>query len=206
VGQVVKYRDMHFWLHSCGDNSLLTAVCDLDRAKCDQVAAKYGVKAYYDLDDVIADEDIPVICLITGPVNRADLIRRTIRAGKDVMTTKPFELDAESSNSIARQAGMIISTPLSDAWSTGRPCRCPRSRKFVLLDGSFAQKTRVSHSWTAWQFAVPEEFVVYIHYSFPVPGRYETDLLVSKFDRCNTLKTVAYSDATLNEVDRYVLV
>jgi hypothetical protein len=45
---------------------------------------------------LIADPNIPVIGLYTGPVGRAALIHRIIEAGKDVMTTKPFELDSEA--------------------------------------------------------------------------------------------------------------
>jgi len=39
----------------------LAAVCRRDKTKCDEAAAKYGVKAYYAIDDLLADDDIPVI-------------------------------------------------------------------------------------------------------------------------------------------------
>ena len=51
------------------------------------IAERLGVKAYTDLDELVADPDIPAIGLFTGPVGRADLVRRIIRAGKDVMMT-----------------------------------------------------------------------------------------------------------------------
>jgi predicted dehydrogenase len=82
----------------------LAAVCDLDRARADEVAGKQGVSALYDLDALIARKDIPVIGLFTGPNGRADLIRKIIRAGKDVMTTKPFERDPEAALRILREA------------------------------------------------------------------------------------------------------
>lgn len=74
----------------------LAAVCALDRNQCEMASVKYGVKPYHDLDELIADPEIPVIGLYTGPVGRAQLIRRIIEAGKDVMTTKPFELDPDA--------------------------------------------------------------------------------------------------------------
>jgi predicted dehydrogenase len=89
----------------------LAAVCRRDKAKCDEVADKHGVKAYYDIDDLLADEDVPVIILMTGPNGRAAQLRRMIRAGKDVMTTKPFEQDSAAAASVlaeARELGRII--------------------------------------------------------------------------------------------------
>ncbi len=72
----------------------LAAVCDLDRAKAEGVAAACGCRAYGSLDELLADASIPTIGLFTGPVGRAGLIERILDAGRDVMTTKPFELDA----------------------------------------------------------------------------------------------------------------
>ena len=61
----------------------LAAVCDIDTEKCRELADKYRVRAYFTLDSLIADPEIPVIGLFTGPTGRAELIRKIIRAGKD---------------------------------------------------------------------------------------------------------------------------
>ncbi|MEM6885399.1 MAG: Gfo/Idh/MocA family oxidoreductase [Verrucomicrobiota bacterium] len=82
----------------------LAAVCQLGRHQCDEIAAEYGVKAYYSLDDLLTDDDIPVIILMTGPNGRAELLRKIIRAGKDCMTTKPFETDPEEAASVLQEA------------------------------------------------------------------------------------------------------
>ena len=72
----------------------LAAVCDLDCARAQEVAAELGVRAYDEIDRMLEHEDADAIGLFTGPVGRAELIRKIIRSGRDVMTTKPFELDA----------------------------------------------------------------------------------------------------------------
>ena len=82
----------------------LAAVCDLDREKADRVAAEHGVQAYYRLDDLLADATIPAVGLFTGPVGRAGLLRTIIGAGKDVMTTKPFEVDPAAALAILQEA------------------------------------------------------------------------------------------------------
>ena len=82
----------------------LAAVCQRNREKADACAARYGVKAYYSIEDLVADPEIQAICLMTGPVDRAKQIRTMIEAGKHVMTTKPFELDPEATLSVLRRA------------------------------------------------------------------------------------------------------
>jgi predicted dehydrogenase len=82
----------------------LSAVCDHQKKLCDEAAEDYGVKAYYKLEDLLDDDEIPVTVLVTGPNGRADLLRQIIHAGKDCITTKPFELDAGSAASVLAEA------------------------------------------------------------------------------------------------------
>ena len=87
----------------------LTGLCDIDRPKAEALNEKYGggLKIYTSLDDVLADPDVRTVGLYTGPVHRADLLRKIIRAGKDVMTTKPFELDPEAGTAILKEAAEL---------------------------------------------------------------------------------------------------
>jgi predicted dehydrogenase len=82
----------------------IVAVCDLDRARANKKAKELKVKAYYEVDDLIADSEISIVGLFTGPKDRADLLRKIIRAGKDVMTTKPFEVDPKAAEAILKEA------------------------------------------------------------------------------------------------------
>jgi predicted dehydrogenase len=83
------------------------AVCDMNEEKAHSFAEKLKVKAYTDLNLLLADPDIPVIGLYTGPGNRAELLRRIIRAGKDAMTTKPFELDPVAAREVLEEAASL---------------------------------------------------------------------------------------------------
>lgn len=89
----------------------VAAVCDMDAPKVSQFANQYQVKAFSSLDALLAAPEIPVVGLFTPPVGRAGLLRRIIQAGKDVMTTKPFEMDSGAARQIleeARSMGRII--------------------------------------------------------------------------------------------------
>lgn len=87
------------------------AACSLNPAVVDEVSNRYGVRPFYRLDDMLADDELEVICLFTGPAGRARLIRKIIDAGKDVMTTKPFELDSQEALDLleyAKKLGRVI--------------------------------------------------------------------------------------------------
>ena len=82
----------------------LVGVCDVDRAKSDAAAARYGVEAYYSMDALLAENRIPVVVDIAGPVGRAERIGEMIRAGKDVMTTKHFETAPGAAAAVLEEA------------------------------------------------------------------------------------------------------
>ncbi|MFN8442335.1 MAG: Gfo/Idh/MocA family oxidoreductase [Caldilineaceae bacterium] len=85
----------------------IAAVCDLDRQRADGMAGKLGVPAYYSLHDLLTMPDLPTIGLFTPPVGRAEQIRQIIRSGRDVMTTKPFELDPQTALDVLAEASSL---------------------------------------------------------------------------------------------------
>lgn len=82
----------------------VAAVCDMDESKVAAFCARDPVKGYAALEALLADQEIPVIGLFSGPAGRAELLRKIIRAGKDVMTTKPFEVDPVAARSVLEEA------------------------------------------------------------------------------------------------------
>lgn len=80
------------------------AVCDLDAVAAADIAARHGLKAYPALDALLADQAVRAVALFTGPAGRAETVRRIVRAGKDVMTTKPFDLDPDATLDVLREA------------------------------------------------------------------------------------------------------
>jgi len=79
-------------------------VCDLDVKKAQAAGKELNLKVYTSLEDVLNDSSVDAVGLFTGPAGRAGLIRRIIRAGKHVMTTKPFEVNAEAALDVLKEA------------------------------------------------------------------------------------------------------
>ncbi len=89
----------------------VVAVCDVNKERADKAAADFGLKAYDHLDEMLQDPEIRAVGLFTGPVGRAELIRKIIQHGKDVLTTKPFELNPDATLAVfeeAQRLGRII--------------------------------------------------------------------------------------------------
>jgi predicted dehydrogenase len=89
----------------------IVGVCDAEPARAATLAAQCGVPAFQDLDAVLASPSVEAVALFSGPYQRAALIRRIILAGKDVLTTKPFELNAQAAwdvLALARDCGRTI--------------------------------------------------------------------------------------------------
>lgn len=82
----------------------IAGVCDLDADKARQVAEECGTSVYESLEAILADPTVDAVGLFTAPAGRAGLIRRIIRAGKDVMTTKPFEADPAAAAEVLAEA------------------------------------------------------------------------------------------------------
>lgn len=82
----------------------LTAVCDFDAYKGDRWRDENGAVIYTDYDEMLAKADMEAIVVMTGPNGRAEMIRKALRAGKHVMTTKPFEMDPEAAMSVLKEA------------------------------------------------------------------------------------------------------
>ncbi len=83
----------------------LVGLCDLERDKAEALSVQHGgVPVYASLDAILADPAIRTVGLFTGPVGRAELLRKIICAGRDVITTKPFELDVAAAEAVLREA------------------------------------------------------------------------------------------------------
>ncbi len=89
----------------------ITAVCDMNRERASEFAAKHTLPMYDDLDEMLASADIEAVMLVTPPAGRAGLVRKCLEAGKHVLTTKPFELDPAVALDVLREArerGLVV--------------------------------------------------------------------------------------------------
>ena len=84
------------------EDAKLIAVCDVVKEKADKMAAEFGAKAYYDADEMLANEpdiDVVHVCVPSGLHHVIGI--KAAKAGKHVITEKPIDVTVE-------QADMLI--------------------------------------------------------------------------------------------------
>ncbi len=82
----------------------LAGLCDLDIEKAKAMAGKHGLQVYESIDAILKDKSIEAVGLFTPPRGRAKLLDTIISAGRDVITTKPFEDDPDAALAVLKKA------------------------------------------------------------------------------------------------------
>ncbi|MDP9353066.1 MAG: Gfo/Idh/MocA family oxidoreductase [Chloroflexota bacterium] len=119
----------------------LVALCDMVPDIVDPVAEKYGVKAYHDLDEMLAAEDIQAISVATaGPENGGHHYEPTMKcldAGKHVLVEKPISNKIEHAREMVRHAkekGLLLGVNLNHRFTPA----AERARK-LQTDGELGE-------------------------------------------------------------------
>ncbi len=88
--------------------SHLVAVCDVVKEKADAAAATHGVKAYYSLSEMLANEELDVVDVTTSGYEQGswhyEPTMEALEAGKHVLCEKPLSNDILESREMVRFA------------------------------------------------------------------------------------------------------
>ena len=68
----------------------IIGVCDIVEERAREGADTYGVRAYTDVDELLAKEEFDIACIPVGERFRYDLVMKCLRANKHVFTEKPL--------------------------------------------------------------------------------------------------------------------
>jgi len=88
----------------------LMACADIDLARAQEAAKKYGVKAFT-VDDLLASPEIEIAINLTIPQAHAEIDCRALESGKHVFSEKPFALTLAEGLQVqetARKAGLRV--------------------------------------------------------------------------------------------------
>jgi UDP-N-acetylglucosamine 3-dehydrogenase len=98
----------------------LVACCDILRDRADAMAARFGIRAYYSVEEMLRHEELDVVSVATAGVeNGGDHYAPTMKAleaKKHVLVEKPISNDlaqAKEMVSFARQQGVQIAVDLN---------------------------------------------------------------------------------------------
>lgn len=77
---------------------------DLDTARADAQAAKYGIEECGTAQDVLAHPDVDIVVNLTVPAVHAEVSSAIVAAGKHVWSEKPLAIDRASARALLDQA------------------------------------------------------------------------------------------------------
>ena len=98
----------HTNCHAQDELSDLVAVCDVVKERADTVAGKVGVKAYYSLKDMLANEELDIVDVCTGGNENGswhfEPAMEALEAGKHVLVEKPLSNDVKEARQMVAKA------------------------------------------------------------------------------------------------------
>ncbi len=95
------------------DGAEVAACFDCIPESAQRLAEKYGIKAYTELDAMLADPDVDVVTIATPSGAHLDPAVAAAKAGKHVIVEKPLEITLGKCDEIIRaceEAGTVLST------------------------------------------------------------------------------------------------
>ena len=100
----------------------VVAMCDLDRNVAQQRAKEYYPKAeiYSDYNELLSRDEIEVVDVATHPPQRPAILKAAMKAGKHVLSQKPFVLDldvGEELVAVAKECGVKLAVNQNGRWS-----------------------------------------------------------------------------------------
>jgi len=86
----------------------LVAVCDVVKSRADEAAAKYGVRAYSDLSEMLRNEELDIVDVTTGGIENGswhfEPAMEAMEAGKNVLVEKPLSNDVNEARQMVAKA------------------------------------------------------------------------------------------------------
>lgn len=82
----------------------LVGVCDVDERLADDAAARYGVEAFYDVDELLGERSLDWLHVCTPVQTHLEISKKAIAAGVPLLIEKPVTMTVEELETLARLA------------------------------------------------------------------------------------------------------
>lgn len=111
---------LHAQYYAANPQAQLVAVCDLAHVRADAIAAQYGARAHYSVDDLLRDGEFDAVSIVTAGVENGsqhyEPAMQVLEAGKHVLCEKPLSNDIEQARAMvakAREKGVLLGVDLN---------------------------------------------------------------------------------------------
>jgi len=127
----------------------ITALCDLDKAKVDALAAKHSAKAYYDGVKMLNSGDIDAVLIATPHYFHTTFAIEAFKAGVHVLSEKPVAVhkaDAQKMIDAHKKNKKVLFSAMFQQRTLG----IYRKLKQMLDSGEFGEVKRINWIITNW--------------------------------------------------------
>ncbi|GAL68401.1 probable oxidoreductase [Jejuia pallidilutea] len=135
INSIVNEQKNHIWHCSYGsiaqhhiacieaiDAAKLLAITSKNQEKRLEIEQQYGIKTFENLEDMLALEDLDVLCICTPNGYHLEPCLAAAKAGKHVITEKPLEINPERCEqmiSACKEAHVILSCIFQNRYIPG---------------------------------------------------------------------------------------
>ncbi len=133
----------------------VAAICNRTLGKAEALKAQYAPQAHATTDyaSILSDPSIDVLDITPHPADRLPLIEAALKAGKHVLSQKPFVLDLDAGESLvalARDKGVKLAVNQNGRWSPHMAWMRAAVRAGLLGDVQSVQVAiHWNHGWVA---------------------------------------------------------
>jgi len=83
-------------------NASLVAVCDINKEKAKKIGTQFGVQYYTDMDNMMQNEDIDVVSVLTESGHHAKHVINLSKYGKHIVVEKPMALTLDDADAMIK--------------------------------------------------------------------------------------------------------
>ncbi len=139
----------------------LVAICDIDRARADAAAQELGIKAYYDVEELLRSEPLDMVSVATAGIENGSHhyqpTMQALAAGKHVLVEKPISNNLREAKEMvaeARRRGVCLAVDLNHRFTPAT-----RLAKEKITSGELGEVLFVNMNlWIANRRDDPEYF------------------------------------------------
>jgi predicted dehydrogenase len=82
------------------DSIEVTAAAEIEETRLNQMTSKWGFKGYLDYEEMLAKEDLDIVCVLTPARTHREITQRIAVAGVHVLCEKPLALSLEDARAM----------------------------------------------------------------------------------------------------------
>jgi predicted dehydrogenase len=114
------WGSVHIQTYHNAESAEMVAVSDLREDRGTAVASKYGAKYYADYHELLADDEISAVSIVTPDFSHHEIALAAAKAGKHILCEKPLAITSQECTDIIRaaeEAGVKLMVDFHNRWS-----------------------------------------------------------------------------------------